>query len=152
MADAFDELPVTSPTLPVDEGIVRSPKHFSDVLTLDLEDEEIQRAYAAITRLRHKYQERFRARFGHAAFSVDEAMQMIDQMEDEVVDRLAEMDILAAVDCSPIFEGKPLTIELLGALPSHKSARYGLDHERKEWEVKKSQELGLPFLGADRLG
>jgi hypothetical protein len=39
-----------------------------------------------------------------------------------------------------------------GALASHSSAKYGLDHEKKEWEVKGAKELGQDFLGITKLG
>lgn len=147
-----DDEPVTSPELPADEGIVHTPKQFSDALTLDLTDEEIQRAYVIISKTSTKWRYIFASKLGHNNFTVEQAMKLVDQFEDELKTRLAdELDLLAAVDVEPVFDGQPPVVELIGALPSHYSARYGADHEKKTWEVKKAKGLGQDFLGADRL-
>lgn len=152
-AFAFPDNPVTSPTLPTNEGFVYTPKQFSDALTLDLTDGEIQRAIQIITSVARKWRSIFAYRLGpHSSFTIDQAMKLVDNFEDEVKTQLAEeLDLLATVDVTPVFEGQPPVVELLGALPGHSSAKYGLDHEKKEWEVKKAKTLGQDFLGSDRL-
>src|SRR5438270_7743593 len=126
------DLPVNSPTLPVSQGIVRSPKEFSDGLTLDLTDEEIARALAITLPIRKKWSTKFRSQFRHDGFTVEKALTMIDQFEDELVYELAtKMELIATVDASPIFEGQPPIIDFVGCLPSHVSAKHGLDHEKK---------------------
>lgn len=145
--------PVTSPTLPANEGIVHTPKQFSDALTLDLTDEEITRAFAITTSVSRKWRQIFAYRLGpHSTFTLDQAMKLVDNFEDELKTQLAEkLDILAQVDVTPVIEGQPPVVEILGALPSHSSTKYGLDHEKKTWEVKKAKALGQDFLGSDKL-
>lgn len=146
------DAPVNSPSLPTDEGIVKTPKEFSDALTLDLTDEEIQQALRIIIAVSSKWQEVFRSRLRHVNFTIEDAMKLVDQFEDELVYELAtKLDVLAHVDVAGVFEGKPPVVELVGALPSHSSAKHGLDHERKEWEVKKAKDKGQDFLGIDRI-
>lgn len=143
----------TSPTLPADDGIVRSPKEFSDNLTLDLTDDEIQRAMSAVLEVRAKYSRIFRSKFGpHGNFTVEGAMIALDEFEKELKDRLAQQDLLVSVDVEPVLFGEPPIITLEGALPTHVSAKYGLDHERKSYEVRKAKDLGQDFLGIDKLG
>ena len=147
--------PIDSPTLASNDGIVKSLKEFSDNLTLDLTDAEIKQAFEIIYRSIRKWQQIFRAKLDpHSLRSfhdLDEAMELTEKFEDEIKTRLAEMDILATVDVMPVFEGQPPVIELIGTLPSHYSAQYGLDHERKEYEVRKATERGEPVLGAKDL-
>lgn len=145
---------VTSPTMPTDPGIVYSPKQFSDSLTLDLTDAEIQRAMEITLRIRSKWSARFRSRFGtHGGFSFDDAVTMLNQFESELKETMAtEMDLMVSVDMEPVLAGAPPVITFEGALPSHSSAVYGLDHERKEWEVKRAKDLGQDFLGIDKIG
>jgi hypothetical protein len=61
------------------------------------------------------------------------------------------MDLIATVDASPVFSGEPPVVDIVGALDSHYSAKFGMDHERKEWEVKRAAQQGTAFLGSDRL-
>jgi hypothetical protein len=153
--DEFDySLPVTSPELPVrDTGIVSTIKEFSDGLTLELTDDEIQRAMRIILPLKARYRNRFASALGDPFFTVEKAMKMVDEMENELVDRMAnELQAIATVDVSPLFEGEEMVIEFVGILPSHSAAQYGLDHEKKKWEVEKAKTLNQPFLGADKIG
>ena len=153
--DAFEfipENPVTSPELPANEGIVHTPKQFSDALTLDLTDEEIQRAFVIIAKTSQKWRTRFSYKLFTGFHDVEEAMKLVDDFEDEIKTRLAEeLDLLATVDVAPVFEGQPPVVELLGALPSHSSAKYGMDHEKKTYEVRKAKERGESFLGESKL-
>jgi hypothetical protein len=152
----FPTNPVTSPTLDTDPGIIRSAKQFSDNLTLDLTDTEIKQALKIIITISKKWQARFRYKFNNvAAYShlsesqvMEEAAKLIDQFETELHHTLAEkLQLIATVDMAPVFEGQPPVVELIGALDTHSSAKYGLDHERKEYEVKKANERGEAFLG-----
>ena len=149
----FPDTPtVTSPELPVQEGIVHTPKQFSDALTLDLTDDEIQRALQIIVQTSRKWRTRFSYRAHLNSFhDVEDAMRLVDQFEDEIKSRLAEMHLLATVDVTPLLNGEAPVVELVGALPTHSSAQYGLDHERKSWEVQKAKRLGQDFLGSDDL-
>lgn len=142
------ELPVTSPELPVQTGIAVTRKAFSDGLTLDLTDSEISQALRITLPIKQKWGEVFRSKLRHGNFTVEQAMKLIDQFEDELVTTLAEkLSLIANVDASPVFEGEPLIIDFIGALDSHYSAAYGADHEKKAWEVRKANERGEAFLG-----
>lgn len=148
----MQELPVNSPTLPVNQGIVHSPKAFSDGLTLDLTDEEITRFLQITLPIRQRWSSTFRSKLRHNNFTVEEAFKLLDEFEDELVYELAtKMDLLVSVNVEPVLEGEPPIIDILGALPSHSSAQYGLDHEKKSWEVKRAKERGEDFLGVTRL-
>ncbi len=152
MSEIDLSLPVDSPDLPVHEGIVRTPKQFSEGLTLDLTDDEIKRALQIIIPLSHRYRSKFASKLRHTNFTVEQAMKLVDEMEDELVTRLAEsMSLIATVDASPVFEGQPPIIDLVGALPDHYSAKHGFDHEKKGFEVKRAKDLNQDFLGSDRL-
>ena len=141
---------ITSPTLDTESGIVTSVKDFSGKLTLDLTDDEIKRAMVIVTRVKRKWQERFRSKFSdpNLSFSLDEAMDLVTQFEDEIKTELAEkVNVLATVDPIPVLEGKPLVIEWIGKLPGDDIYKYGMDHERKETQVKKATQRGEDFLG-----
>ena len=150
-AFSFPEDPVTSPTLPANEGFVYTPKQFSDALTLDLTDGEIQQALGIIVNTSKKWRTRFAYKSLTGFHDVEEAMKLVDQFESELKTRLADIDLLATVDVMPVFEGQPPIVELVGALPGHPSEKYGLDHEKKTWEVKKAKALGQDFLGSDHI-
>lgn len=144
----ISEMTVTSPTLPVDDGIVTSAKQFSDSLTQDLTDEEIKRAFELTVSITRKWQEKFRRQFSHPLFSVEDALQALDEFEEELKYELAtKLDVYATVDSTPIFEGKPPVVEFSGALPSHSIAKEGFAHDQKEWEVKRATKKGEAFYG-----
>lgn len=146
------ETPINSPALPVDEGIVRTSKQFSDGLTLDLTDDEIAKALRITLPIKRKWEDKFRSRLRHNNFTVEEAMKMVDQFEDELVYELAtKLDLIATVDVASVFEGGSPVIEFVGCLGSHPSAKYGLDHERKTHEVRKANEQKEAFLGESKL-
>jgi hypothetical protein len=147
------ELPVDSPNLEVDKGIVRTPKAFSDGLTLDLTDDEISRALAITLPIKNKWSRIFRSKMNDPSFkTLEQAMKLCDQFEDEIKTTLAEkMGLLVTVDVSPTFEGQPLIIDFMGALPGHYSEQYGTDHEKKSWEVKRANDKGEDFLGASNI-
>lgn len=139
---------VTSPTLPVNDGIVTSAKQFSDSLTQDLTDEEIKRAFELTVSITRKWQEKFRRQFSHPLFSVEDALQALDEFEEELKYELAtKLDVYATVDSTPIFEGKPPVVEFSGALPSHSIAKHGFDHEKKTWEVQHATARDEDYYG-----
>lgn len=151
----FEDTAVTSPyDADLDEKeYVSSLKAFSDTLTLDLTDADIKKAFEICMRSLRKWRPIFNAKFDpHSATSInsrDEAAALIMQWDSEIQDQLAEMDLDGEVDIEPLRKGKPPTIVINGALESHISAKYGMDHERKEFEVKRSD--GKPVYGADDL-
>lgn len=143
---------VTSPNMPVSDGLVHSAKQFSDALTLDLTDEEITHALQVTIPIRRKWQDKFRSKLRHGDFTVEDAMKLVDQFEQELHYELAtKCHLLVSVDVTGVFEGQPPVIEFMGALPSHPSAKYGLDHERKEFEVKRSKDRSEDFLGVTKI-
>lgn len=151
----FEDTAVTSPYMADTDRAeyVGSLKAFSDTLTLDLTDEDIKKAFEICMRSLRKWRPIFNAKFDpHSAVSVntaDEAQSLIMQWDGEIREQLAEMDLDGEVDIEPLRYGQAPTIVINGALESHETARYGLDHSRKEWEVKRSN--GKPVYGADDL-
>lgn len=143
---------VTSPELPTQDTLVKSAAHFSGTQTLDLTDEDIQASWRIVQRIRHKYHEIFRRKFNDpSTIDMDTVWKWVDQFEDEVKTTLAEhVDVLATVDCTPILEGRPLEIHWIGKMPGSSLAKYGMDHEKKAWEVKRATKLGESYLGESK--
>jgi hypothetical protein len=143
------ELPVDSPELPVDQGIVHTPKEFVHNLVLDLTESEAQQALMLTLPIRSKYSAMFRRKLSpHSAFTFEEAMTLLNQFEDEIKTTLAEkMDLLVSVDMDPVFDGRPPTITFEGCLSGHDTAKYGMDHEKQEYDIKKAESRGEAFLG-----
>jgi hypothetical protein len=139
----------TSPELPVDQGFVNSAKDFSGAFTLDLTDDQIAEAWRIIQTVRLKYQDRFRSKFNDPQnFKVEDIEKYVDEFEDEIKTRLAEsVGILATVNVLPVFEGQPLAIEIIGVLPGSDLEKHGMDHEKKQWEVRRATDRGEDFLG-----
>lgn len=147
--EASFEAPVTTPDLPTNEGIVSTAREFSGALTLDLTDEEIAAAYRIVVGVKHRWEEKFRRKFNDpTTFKLDDALRMVEQFEDEIKTKLAEQcQVLATVNTVPILEGHPLEIEWIGKLPGSDLAKYGMDHEKKAWEVKRANARGEDFHG-----
>lgn len=144
----MSDFSVTSPNLPVSEGIVTTRKQFSDALTTDLTDHEIKQAFEILLPIKKKWEARFSLKLGDLNFDVEKAMELVDQMEEEIKYELAtRLDLYVTIDATPVFEGKPLIIEFNGALPSHSTAEYGFDHEKKTYEVQKATDRGEDYLG-----
>jgi hypothetical protein len=138
----MDNKYVTSPTLPTPDGqIVTTGKEFSDALTLDLNDDEIAVAFRLIYLVRQKY--------AHRSFdTLEQGVKIVEEMEKEIQTLLAEqLEILSRVDVTPMLMGQPPVLEILGKLPTSATAKYGFDHEKKEYEVKKATERGETYLG-----
>jgi hypothetical protein len=138
-----------SPTLDTHDGIIHSAKEFSGAMTLDMTDEEIATAVRITTEVREKYRAKWISKFRDpSTFSMDDALRELDNMEDEIKTRLANaVGLLATVDTVPILEGRPPVIEFVGMMPGTNVAKYGQDHEKKEWEVKRATARGEDFLG-----
>ena len=73
--------------------------------------------------------------------------EVLDQLRDEALTRLAEIGVLATVDPTPCFHGEPPIIEILGKIPGHEIHTEGFDHERKRWEVQNANKLGEAYRG-----
>ena len=139
----------TSPELPADSGLMRTEKQFSGAMTLDLTDDQIAAAIKIVHRVRSKHMEIFRRKFNDpSSFKLDDALKAIEHFEDELKTELAEkVNVLASVNTVPLLEGQPMEIEWLGVLPGGSLDKYGQDHERKTYEVKKATERGEDYLG-----
>lgn len=137
----------TSPNLP-DNDLIATQKQFSDVLTQELTDDEIQKAFKIMIPIIRKWQEKFRLKAHSPLFGVEDALKLIDKFEEELKYELAtKLQVYAVVDVTPLFEGEPMVIEFQGALPDHQIAKYGFDHEKKGWEVTKATDRGEDYLG-----
>jgi len=144
----MSDLPQASQPLPTKSDLMNDAKTFSGNMTLDLTDEDIAKAWRIVQRVKKRHEEIFRRKFNDpSTLSLDSLHKALEEFEDEIKTRLAEIDILAAVNTVPILEGEPMQIEWLGVLPSHGLASYGMDHEKKEYEVKKATKRGEAFLG-----
>jgi len=139
----------TSPELPADGDIIKSEKHFSGAMTLDLTDEQIKQCAKILGEVRTKHVMKFRTKFNDPnSFNFDDVLKAISEFEDEIKTRMAEeASVLVGVDTTPLLEGQPMRVEWLGVLPGGDLDRYGMDHERKEWEVKRANERGEDYLG-----
>lgn len=127
---------ITSPELPVDDkGVVRTAKDFSGALTLEMNDDQIKQAYQIVIDIQERY------KFRPATEPV------LKELGDEVVHRLASVGVLASFDPVPLAEGKPPIVEFVGAVPGSQILKYGMDHEKKQWEVRKAEERGEDFHG-----
>lgn len=144
---------VTSPELPTQDTLVTDARHFSGTQTLELSDAEIATAWRIVQRIRAKWMEKFRSKFralpeNNLSQALESAMQMVEQFEDELKTELMERcDVLATVNVLPVLEGLPIEIDFIGKMPGSDLHRYGMDHERKGWEVKQATARGEAFLG-----
>lgn len=138
---AVPDVPVTSPDLDTEGSqAVSTFKDFSGALTLDLTDDEIARAAAIVISVSRKYSTRTATRENLAAAG------------DEMVYRLAdEADILAKFDPVPLAQGEPPRIEFIGKVSGDSTHKYGLDHEKKAWEVQHANDKGESFYGEEKV-
>lgn len=132
---------VNSPTLPSDEGIVKSDKEFSDALTLDLTDDEIKMFGILFQQVRGRY-------YGRRYDTLEQGVKIVEEMEKEMQTVMAErLSILCRFDVSPMIMGQPPIFEVMGRIPGHSIEKYGFDHEKKEYEVKKATARDEDYLG-----
>jgi hypothetical protein len=138
----------TSPELDTPDANITSEKAFSGAMTLDLTDDQIKEALAIVVPIKERYRDRFIRMLGDPYMDLDHVLKVVEEMEDELKTTLAERcNILATVDSTPLLEGQPIRIEWLGVLPGHEVNRYGMDHERKAWEVRRANERNEDYLG-----
>jgi hypothetical protein len=142
MSDPF----VTSPNLPTDRDVVRTAKEFAGAMTLDLSDDEIKRALVLTTSVVHKHQTEWKKKYPFE--SLEQVADLLEELEKELAYKmLEEVECLVKVDGTPVFLGDPPVIEWLGKIDTSDLAKYGQDHERKTYEVRKADERGEDFLG-----
>lgn len=136
---------VTSPNLPTGKDTVSTAKEFSGAMTLDMTDDEIKRVLEITVSTVKKHQEQWKRIFPFD--SIEQCADLLEELEKELAYKLMELDVLVKIDGTPIFEGHPPIIEYLGRLDTSSIAKYGQDHEKKEWEVKKADARGEDYLG-----
>lgn len=128
-------IPGPSKQLDVNDGIVTTARDFSQGLTLELTDDEIQKAFAVIVSINNKYKTR------------PNNVDTLEELRDEVTTRMANIGVLVSVDPTPCFYGEAPIIDIIGKVDGDAIHTYGMDHEKKEWEVKRATERGEDFLG-----
>lgn len=118
----------------VPDDTIKSGKQFADFAT-ELLDSEVQKAVKIVVSIQNKYGTR------------QATPKNLEMMRDEVLTRLAEINILATVDPAPVFHGEPPVVEFIGKINTDPIHKEGFDHEQKGYEVKKSKGRGEDFLG-----
>jgi hypothetical protein len=137
---------VTSPDLPTGRDTVSTAKQFSGAMTLEMTDDEIKRALEITVGTVRKHQEQWKRKFPFD--SIEQCADLLEELEKELAYKLMEaVDVLVRVDGTPIFVGQPPVIEYMGKLDTSSLAKYGQDHEKKEWEVKKAEARDEDYLG-----
>lgn len=140
-----DHIP-TSPTLPAGQDTFRTAKAFGDAMTLDLTDAEIAKAMMITKQVHTKHRTIWRRKFPFDSF--EQIGDLLGEFEKELSHRMAEeLDCLVRVDGTPCFEGQGPTVEWMGRIDTSSFAKVGLDHEQKEWEVKKANRRDEDYLG-----
>lgn len=115
-------------------------------MTLDLSDDEIGRAMAITKEVHSKHREIWirKLPFDH----IEQIADYLEEFEKELSHRMmTELEVLVKVDGTPCFAGQGPIIDWMGKLDTSSLAKYGQDHERKTYEVKKAKERGEDYLG-----
>lgn len=117
-------------------GLVKTQKEFSDGLTMDLTDEEISKSMRIVVEIQNKWADR------------PNTVNNLEALRDEVLTRLAnDCGVLATLDPAPALYGEPPVLEFIGKVAGDSSHQYGMDHEKKMYEVRKATERGEAYLG-----
>ena len=118
-----------------DKGRVHSKKQFvhnSD----ELADSEAVKAVRLIGEVQIKYAKKVATK------------ENLHALRDEALYRLAtQLGIKAELDPTPCFYGEPPILEIQGKMAGDDIHKYGFDHEKKGWEVRKAHERGEDYLG-----
>lgn len=102
----------------------------------DLTDEEAQRVVTIILgEVQNKY-----------AFKTATKANL-EALRDEALTRMAEIGVLAELDVSPVLNGEPPVLEIIGKVSTDSFHQHGFDHEKKHWEVNKAKDRGEEYLG-----
>lgn len=127
-------LPPPVSDMPVADGIIRDRKQLVEFAS-DLQEGEARFVADCVVRMSKKWSTR-------AA-----TVKNLEMFRDEILELLAKGGILATVDVAPVLSGEPPAVEIIGHMSGTESAVYGMDHEKKEWEIKKAHARGEFFLG-----
>lgn len=101
----------------------------------ELTDEEIAQAGEILFSLQRKWGTR------------PNTPENLESLRDEGLTRMADIGILASFDPTPCFYGEPPTFVIEGKITGHNDHKYGFDHERKMYEVRKATQLGEDYRG-----
>lgn len=74
-------------------------------------------------------------------------VQNLEEMRDEILTRLAEINVVAEVDPAPCLYGEPPEVEIKGKIASDDIHKYGFDHERKRHEVNEAKKRNEDWRG-----
>jgi hypothetical protein len=113
---------------------IRNEKDFVHIAS-DLTDIEAQNAFKTIVQITNRYSKRANT------------VENLEMLRDEVLTRLAEQNILASLDPSPCLYGDPPLVTIEGKIASDYTHKYGMDHEKKQFEVRKAHKRGEDYLG-----
>jgi hypothetical protein len=134
-----DQIPVSIPgpskQMDVNDGLVHTQRDLSQGLTLELTDDEIRQLGTVIGQLHQKY------------LRLPNTVENLEALRDEATTKCAEIGILVSIDPTPAFYGEPPILDVLGKVAGDPIHKYGMDHERKEFEVKRATERGEDYLG-----
>lgn len=122
------------PNLPVPDDRIKSAKQLAQFAS-ELQDTEVQQLANIVAAISRRYSTR------------SATVKNLEALRDEILTRTANVGLLVTVDVAPVLNGEPPVIEVIGHIEGHDKNKYGMDHERKEYEVKKSVERGEDFLG-----
>ena len=111
---------------------IKSTSDLAAVAT-ELTDEDVMRIGQIVGQIQRRY------------ISRANTPKNLEEMRDEYLTRLAEeVNVLATVDPSPCFYGEPPVLEIIGKISVSPD---GFDHEKKQYEVLKANELGEDYRG-----
>lgn len=137
---------VTSPNLPTDRDVVGTAKGFVNATTTELNDDEAKKFLEITIGIVKKHQTIWKRLFPFD--SLEQCVGLLDRLEQELTyTMMVEMNIMVRVDGTPIFAGGAPVIEFLGKTEGTPFAIYGMDHEKKEAEVRKAKDRGEDYLG-----
>jgi hypothetical protein len=123
---------MSSSQVSIPKDTVSSTKELTQVAT-DLTDKQA----IQITEIALQVQRRYAKRLS--------SPKNLEEMRDEILTRLAEINILATVDPTPVFYGEPPVLEIIGEVNATNDGMF--DHERKQKEVLEAKALGEDFRG-----
>lgn len=120
-------------------------KGFVNATTTDLNDDEAKKFLELTVGIIKKHQTVWKRIFPFD--NLEQCMELLDKLEQELTyTMMVEMNIMVRVDGTPVFAGGAPIIEFLGKTEGTPFAIYGMDHEKKEWEVKKAKGRDEAFL------
>lgn len=124
-------------------GIVRNPTEFAHI-AYNLQDTEALEAMAIC----RKYQKRwlYAAKWGWRSW--DDLADFLETLGQDFQYEMADkLNLMTRWDPTPVLEGKPPLMEVMDKMPGDDIHKFGFDHERKGYQVKKAVVRGEDYLG-----